>query len=98
MIDRQRIELIHDILIQSQFQFWVEDVSNEGLTANEVNSRPRRAIDYYCGKTDDPKKPTPIEQTRFHHLIDTQMQLIIRAINDSSGLKQAGAFFIQGEK
>lgn len=80
-----RIEIfnkIHEILILSQFEHWVEP-KNISPTAEEANLRSGRALDYYLGiaKNNKPGELPDYEMTRFHAIVDTQTGLIIRALD-----------------
>ncbi len=99
---RKLIEKITEILVQSQFQYWVD--RDTELTAEKVNSRKQRAIDYYLGITEDLKQLTPHEQVRFHALISFQIGYIANLLNEPGGLvdKLVGALensasFVNGD-
>ena len=68
---------IREILILSQFEFWLDQ---DAKTVDELNTRKQRAIDYYLGVPLHGRELTPYPQTAFHHLIDMQTAYIIQAL------------------
>lgn len=72
-------EAIVEILVKSQYNFWVEPISHK-MTATQINSRPQRAIEYYLGRTDHPMSISSIEQNQFHVLINVQADAIMRKL------------------
>ena len=76
MSKEQLYHKIIEILVFSQFNAWVEPEDTD-QTADEINTKSQRALDYYLGRTRNPKIITPWEQVRFNHIIKKQASLIM---------------------
>jgi len=72
---------IREILILSQYEHWVE-AENPHPTADWIDKRVERAIDYYLGrqKGKDLSVLPDYKMTRFHHIVNMQVGLIIRLL------------------
>lgn len=73
---------ITELLVTSQFSFWVEKEHSEP-TAATLDGAKQIAINYYLGKTDNPKDFTPTEQVRFHAIVDAQVHLIMSSFAEA---------------
>ena len=79
MLDKQELyHKIKEMLIISQFEYWVEGECKEP-TADWVSSRPQRAVDCYLGRS---KNFNIFEMNKFHRLVNLQIALIMREIED----------------
>ena len=77
---RRLIDQITEILIHSQFSFFVE---NEiPLTAENAANRTKRAIEYYQGVTEKPHDFANYKQTGFHTLINHQIHHIEHVLRE----------------
>ncbi len=90
---RRISEKITEILVKTQFSFWVEK-SDRGITASEANTREQRAIDYYLGKTQKPLGITPTEQVQFRAIVDMQRHCIMKFLLE---LEEAGEITLAKE-
>lgn len=74
---------ITEILILTQFEAWIEKEKSQP-TAEWLNSRNKRAIDYYLGKSKDEKLHIlpSYDMTKFHHIVCLQASLIMREIRN----------------
>ena len=81
-VKHEVLQAIKEILIQSQYRFWVLDHPEKEMTATEINAIEKDAIDYYLGRSKpDPMKLANLEQTQFHHFISMQEALICRELD-----------------
>lgn len=80
---------ICEILILSQFEHWAEP-KNISPTADWINSRPRRAIDYYLGKSNNLKEnwEETLAMNRFHNIVNMQTTLIWQLIENMESLSE----------
>ena len=70
-------EKLTETLVNSHYRYlFFEDLVN--LSATELDAINQKAIDYYLGKTENLQDIIPIEQVRFHQLIELQSNMIMR--------------------
>ena len=75
----RREDVLHkicEILVVSQFKYWVDD---EPQTAEEVNTQNGRAIEFYQGKIPDEKS---MEANVFHNKIQAQLGYITKILQE----------------
>lgn len=79
-MDKQELyHKIKEMLILTQFEYWVEDKNSEP-TAEWINNRSQRAIDCYLGRS---KYFNVFEMNKFHGLVNLQVGLIMRELSSS---------------
>lgn len=85
MLDYNKQKLdgnITDILVQTLYRFVFSEKFKE-MTAAEILGLKRKAIDYYNGTTDNLKCTLPMQQVEFHHVVNLQLGLIMRTIEEA---------------
>lgn len=84
MTQDELYQKINEILIISQFQYWVEPDWSD-LTAEQIKTTRERAFNYYLGRNTTPGKPSEeIVTNKFNAIVKMQTAQIMRAVEKLS--------------
>ena len=79
MTKHELLSKITEILLLAQYDAYIEK-DNPNPTAQWLENKQQRAINYYQGITKNPLDITPVEQVKFNHIINSQAALIMRQL------------------